>query len=242
MKARSLVRDLIVALAAVCVASLFIVSYVAKTADASHEPANKAGAAGSDIDEVTDGTVLLSETMRVSSPEDAIISVTAECSILTQVVTNNEQLDSTAFGSVRLWVEVDGNRVPVAVNDTAEDGDDEVNDEGDASDIGEVTFCNRAHEKSVADEEDPLDGVDYERDYLRTRSANAFNWLALDLGTAYDAGNDNIITVQLLADYDTAISHDTNLAEAFVGSRTMIIEPTKVSNHETVQDLGGAGS
>jgi hypothetical protein len=213
------------------------------TADAGHEPANKGAAAGSDIDEVSDATPILSETLRVSSPEDIIIQVTSECSILTALTTNNDSSNAFAFGSVRLWVEIDGTRVPVATDDTAVDDDDEVEDDGDESDIGEVTFCNRAYERTVTDDEDPADGIDEEEDYIRTRTANAFNWLALDTGVAYDdpANGNNIITVTLWADFDTSTVGEA-AAEAFVGSRTMIIEPTKVSIHEQVDAQGGAGN
>ena len=210
------------------------------TADAGHEPANKGAAAGSDLDTVGEDTLLLSETMRVSSPEDLIVSVTAECSILTELTTNNDSLNSAAFGSVRLRVEIDGKEVPVANDDDASSEDDADDDDDE---IGEVTFCNRAYERTVADEEDPADGVDEEHDYIRTRTANAFNWLALDTGVNYDdpANGNNIITVELFADYDTSTVGEA-VAEAFVGSRTMIIEPLKLSIHEQVDPTGGAGS
>lgn len=224
-------------------ATLFVAYSVGNVAQATHEPANKGAAAGSDIDQISDATPILSETMKVSSPEDLIVQVTAECSILTELTTNNDSLNSRAFGSVRLWVEVDGRRVPVSTDDTAVDNDDEDSDGSDPSDIGEVTFCNRAYERTVADDESPTDGVDEEHDYIDTRTANAFNWLALDTGVIYDdpANGNNILNVTLWADYDTSTVGDA-VAEAFVGSRTMIIEPIKVSIHEQVEPQGGAGS
>lgn len=223
--------------------TLFMAWTVGNTANATHEPANKGAAAGSDIDEIDDAEPILSETMRVSSQEDLIVNVSTECSIITELITNNETPSSMAFGSVRLWVEIDGHRVPVAVNDTAVDNDDQVEDDGDESDIGEVTFCNRAYSRTVTDQEDPTDGIDQEEDYIRTRTANSFQWLALDTGFIYDEdfNGNNILTVELWADYD--VSEEGNaLADAFVGSRTMILEPVKVSIHEQVQDQGGAGN
>lgn len=241
----SLTRKLPTVIGAMLLVATLFTAYTATQATASHEPANKAGASGSDLEAIDgDGTVLLSETMRVSSPEDAIISVSAECAILTAVNTNNSQLDSRAFGSVRLWIEVDGKRVPVATDDDAatQDPDDENSDATDESDEGEVTFCNRAHQRTVSNGEND-NGVDNERDYLATRAANAFNWVAFDLGTEYDRDGDNVITVELWADYDAVTSATpaggvANLAQAYVGSRTMIIEPTKVSNHEQVSPDG----
>jgi hypothetical protein len=242
----SLKRTLFTLLAGAMAAFLVFSLAGVRVADASHEPANKGAAAGSDIDTVEgegDGEAILSDTIRVASPEDIIIQVTAECSILTALTTNNDSSNAFAFGSVRLWVELDGTRVPVAVDDTAEDGDDEVEDDGDESDIGEATFCNRAYERTVTDDEDPSDGIDEEDDYIRTRTANAFNWLALDTGVTYDdpANGNNIIEVVLFADFDTSTAGEA-AAEAFVGSRTMILEPTSVSIHEQVEPAGGDGS
>ena len=232
-------------LVALLLAATLFVAYTAfNTANASHEPANKGAAAGSDVDEISDAAPILSETMRVSSPEDAIISVSAECSILTELQTGGSNADTaTALGAVRLWVTVDGTRVAVSTDDTAVDGDDEVEDANDPSDIGEVTFCNRAYSRTVSDTEGDGD-VDSEEDYIRTRTANAFNWLALDLGTFYDSpvNGNNIIEVQLWADFDEAVSSADAVADAFVGTRTMIIEPTKVSIHEAVNPQGGAGN
>ena len=230
--------------AALLVATLFLAYQAGNTANATHEPANKGAAAGSDIDEVSDAEPILSETMKVSSPEDVIVNVSTECSILTQLTTNNDSMNAFAYGSVRLWVEIDGRRVPVATDDTAVDNDDENGDaDADTNDIGEVTFCNRAYERTVADDETPTDGVDEESDYIRTRTANSFQWLALDTGVIYDdpSNGNNILNVTLWADFDTSTAGEA-AAEAFVGSRTMIIEPVKVSIHEQVEPQGGAGS
>ena len=228
-------------LVAVLLAATLFVAYTAfNTANASHEPANKGAAAGSDVDTVGQDELLLSETMKVSSPEDLIVSVTAECSILTALTTNNDNPTSTAFGAVRLRVEIDGREVPVSAADGA-GGQDDADD--DDNEIGEVTFCNRAYSRTVTDEEDAPDGQDEEDDYIRTRTANAFNWIALDTGVIYDSpvNGNNILTVELFADYDTDTAGEA-LAEAFVGSRTMVIEPIRLSIHEQVEPQGGAGS
>ena len=232
---------------ALLLVSVLFTAYSAQQAHGSHEPANKGAAAGSDIDEIVDAEPILSETMKVSSPEDVIVAVTAECSILTQLATNNNNPSSTSHGAVRLWVTIDGKRVPVSTDDTAMDSDDEVNDPNDTSDEGEITFCNRTYSRTVEDRETPADGVDAERDFIRTRAANAFNWLALDTGVIYDdavtKNGNNIIHVQLWADYDEAVTgHPLSAADAFVGSRTMIIEPIKLSIHEQVNldDTGGS--
>jgi len=250
MKLRISMRDAFIVLATLFVASALLVTYVVPQADATHEPAQKAAAAGSDVDQLEEGdnveTLLLSDTMKVSSPQDLILQVTAECTILTELTTGPSTEAgasdfATAFGSVRLWVEIDGTRVPVATDDLDEDGADE--EDNSTGDTGEVTFCNRTYHRTVTDGEDPQDGQDQEHDYIRTRTANAFNWLALDTGVAYDdpANGNNILTVELFAEYDTSTEGEA-LADAFVGSRTLIAEPIKVSIHEQVEPTGGDGS
>ena len=203
---------------------------------ADHEPANKFAAAGSDIDEVDDSEPILTERMKVSSSFDLVLSASAECSILTELVTDSDTPSSTAFGSVRMWITLDGKRVPVSTDDTAEDNDDVVEDDGDESDIGEVTFCNRAYSRTVTDDESPADGIDREEDFIDTRTANAFNWVATDVGFIYDdpSNGNNIIEVQLWADYDVSEAGNA-AADAFVGTRTLIAEPTNLSVHEAVE-------
>ena len=248
------------AVLAVAVTALVGVALNPIGAIATHEPADKMAAAGSDLKQVDDATPILSETMRVSSTSDLILQTTVECSILTRLVTGEgatAQNDSAfAFGSVKLWIEVDGKRVPVGQGDAiAPDADDPGTDENDE---GEATFCNRAYDRTVDDSENG-DGVDTEDDYIRTRTANAFNWVAFDAGKAYDVGNDNIVTVRLMADFDerpsscgadgqadgtelSGLAANADCADAFVGSRTLIVEPTHASNHEEALAQGGAGN
>ena len=233
------IANRLLAVLAILMAGLMIVLVTTPTADAGHEPANKVAAAGSDIEEVEDDSVVLSETVRVSSTEDLVLQLTAECSILTALTTNNDNPSSRAFGSVRMRVEIDGTPVAVATDDTAESGQDDEAD--DDSEIGEVTFCNRAYSRSVADDENPADGVDEESDFIDTRTANGFNWLATDVGFNYDADGDNVVVIEVIADYDTEEIGEA-VAQAYIGSRTLIAEPTNASVHEAVAPQGGAGS
>jgi hypothetical protein len=209
-------------------------------ATASHEPANKVGAAGSDIDAVGDDSIVLSETVKVSSVQDLVLQLTSECSILTALTTNNDNLSSMAYGSVRMRIEIDGTPVAVATDESNSSEDDQADDDDE---IGEVTFCNRTYSRTTTDEEDPSDGVDEEDDFIRTRTANAFNWLAIDVGKNYDdpANGNNIVEIVVFADYDTNTAGEA-LAEAFVGSRTLIAEPTHASVHEATEPAGGDGS
>jgi hypothetical protein len=227
---REVLRKASTPLVAMLLAATVFMAY-STVATATHQPADKVQASGSDLEHVEDDTVVLAERMRVSSPSDLIIQVTAECSILTALTTNNDNPSSTAAGSVRFHVEVDGVPVPVALDEGI--GQDDADD--DDNEVGEVTFCNRAYSRTVVDEEDPADGIDEESDYIRTRTANAFNWFAINTGEVYDnpANGNNILDIAVIADYDTSTAGEA-IADAFVGSRTLIIEPVHSQNDQVV--------
>lgn len=200
------------------------------TAIGNHEPADKASASASEMDTVGDeAEPVLAETMRVSSTSDLILQTTAECSILTSVLTDTDGESSGAFGQVKMWIEIDGQHVPVATDD---------------EDNGEVVFCNRAYARLITDQEGDGD-IDSEDDFIRTRTANAFNWMAFDVGKNYDADGDNVVEIVLWADYakepdecptreaDNSLEpYGQSCADAFVGNRTLIAEVTHASNHE----------
>ncbi len=245
-------------LLAIIAAAVVAIGLTANFAGATHEPADKTAGAASSIDEVNDSTVLLRETMRVSSTSDLILSTTAECSILTSLNTvggSNTPSDTDgAFGQVELWITVDGKRVPVSSTQ---------------QDKGEVVFCNRAYQRTVRDKEEnegPLsggnqsgDGIDDEDDFIRTRTANAFNWMAFNAGKQYDVGNDNIVTIELRGRFtkqstdgvsDPACERrlDNDLrpytdtcADAYVGKRSLIVEAVHASNHEQTAPLANIG-
>jgi hypothetical protein len=206
-----------------------LTSNLVGSAGAAGGPANKFAAAGSTIDHVDEATPILSEQMKVSSPSDLIVQLTAECSIITELTTGGDAADSSdAFGEVQIWVTIDGRTVPIADDDANQDG--------------RVVFCNRAYGRSVEDTEGDGD-VDKEDDYIRTRTANAFNWIALNTGTGFDspANGNNILDIVVWADYTTETTGDA-VAEAFVGQRTLVVEPTHLAVRETVGSQGGAGS
>jgi hypothetical protein len=213
----------------------------------NHEPADKASAAASDMDTLGQGTeTVLRQTMRVSSTSDLILQTTAECSILTSLFTQGSGTAGTSetdgsFGQVEMWIEIDGNRVPVATDDSPIAGE------------GEVVFCNRAYQRTVSDEENLQDGLDSEDDFIRTRTANAFNWMAFNVGMEYDDPNEpvgttnNVVDIQVKARYtrqasggdcgtrqaDNALTpYGETCADAFVGSRSLIAEVVHASNHE----------
>ena len=231
MKLRVSLRDAFIVLATLFVTSALLVTYVAPKAGADHEPANKVAAAGSQVEVMGPGekVELLSERVKMSGPTDLILSATAECDILTELTTGGDSGNSAgAFGQVRMWITIDGRTVPVSTDDVSE--------------TGKVVFCNRAHNKTITDAENDDDGTDEEYDMTQTRQANGFNWLAIDTGFAYDdpANGNNILDIVLWAEFTEEATNNA-VAEALVGHRTLIAEPTNASVHESVDaaDAGG---
>lgn len=200
---------------AVAVIAASIIYAGAATAEADHEPANKVSASGSTIEVAgpNEEVILLSETVKTSKPTDLILSVSLECSIVTNLTTTGDDT-SRANGHVEVWIEIDG--VPVTV------GEDDVEE-------GRVVFCNRsyARETSLFGEDDQDHTI---RTFLETRQANAFNWMALDVGSA-------VHTIEVKAEL-VQESTDNAEAEVVVGDRTLIVEPTKSANDEKVTQLG----
>lgn len=188
-------------------------------ASADHQPADKVIAAGntlelftcdSKIDFECDTTkpnlptgtqTLLTGTLKTSSPTDLMLHVSLECALWTNVKVSGNN-SSSAFGQVKVWVEIDGNPVPVA-----------------AGDNGEVVFCEREFKLETTNFDDTDATIAL---FQRTRSANAFNWLALDLGSG-------VHTVEVKAALDRLVDGN-GLAAAAVGKRTLIVEPAKLAN------------
>lgn len=180
---------------------------------ASGTPANKTAASGSTTEVVDPAEVvtLLSERIKTSKTVDLILSASAECAITTELTTTGND-EASAFGTVRMWVEIDGRPVPISTADT---------------DAGRVVFCNRAdqRETSLFDDEDATIET-----FQESRHATAFNWLALDVGA-----HEHL--VELKAEFTKGSTGDAT-AKAAIGNRTLIIEPTRAAVREQVTELG----
>lgn len=201
----------------------------AKPGASTHQPANKVAVSGQTVeflggdleeDGVDAEEIVLSGTMRASNPTDIVISVTAECALWTTVATFGGDDVSEARAKVTLTALLDGTPVGVV------GGDD-----------GAVVFCDRLQRQTIEDLDE--DGNDTRlENYLATRSANAFNWIALNIGSG-------IHTIEVLAQLETSLSNgdedtafpetvDHPLVQAGVGKRTLIVEPTKLANDVTI--------
>lgn len=183
--------------------------------NATHEPADKVSAAGSAAEVIgpNEEVVILSEKVKTALPTDLILGVTLECVITTELTTVGND-NENAEGRVRVWIEVDGVPVPVSADDPV-------------ADVGRVTFCNQYEERETTlfDDEDATI-----RTLHRAGTANGFNWMALNVGSAT---HEIVVKASL-----TTSATEGASALAAVGKRTLIVEPTKAANDEAVTALG----
>jgi hypothetical protein len=190
---------------------------------ATHTPANKVVAAGDKLVVTGPNTAvpILSATLKTSKPEDLILQVALECSITTALVTSNDDPSSSASGDIRVWVEIDGVRVPI---NSISNPPQPPPAAGDPTD--EVTFCNRTYSRTVMDQENPPNGQDRVEDFIDTKTSNAFNWLRLNM----QSGSHTIVVKATLTESTTGDA----TAEALIGNRSLIVEPTKLANDASI--------
>ena len=154
--------------------------------------------------------VLLSGKMRTSNPADLTFSVTLECSILT-ALSNSANDTQTAQGEVDVWIEVDGHRVGVQ---PAQPGQ---------SDDGSVTFCNRVYKVTTSFPNDPNAMLDQ---YISTKEANGFNWVAMNVGAM-------IHTIEVHATLTSSSTDPTkDMSKAEVGNRTLVVNTTQTAQNQ----------
>lgn len=181
---------------------------VAAALDGTSNAANKTSAAGSTIEVLNSALpqTVLATSIKTSAPQDLIFSLTMECALWTSTTTvGNDAAESLA--RITAWILVDGQPVPISGS-----GDD-----------GKVVFCDRVQgtETSGFDDEDATI-----TNYLTTRTANAFNWILPDLGSG-------VHTIEAVVAFETTTVGDA-FADAAVGHRTLIVEPTQLAQGFTL--------
>ena len=227
-------------------------------AGADHTPADKAAARGSKMVVVGPDAAkpILAVTMKTSKPQDLIFSVSLECSIITQTYIPGGETatsqSSNAEGTVRIWVEIDGKVVPINSSVAPPNNPSQT---GNATD--KVTFCHREQEHQVTDNEEDEndhlppcpqpqgvpcnqntngDGLDEQRLYLNSKTANAFNWIYMNAGAA-------VHTIVVYADLVTSDAAcpaegqpatEAECSEALIGNRTLTVFPERLSNDAVV--------
>ena len=235
----------------VAVAALAAV-VIGSQAVATHSPADKVVASGASLAQVNEGTdqTILEAKVKTAKPTDLMIHVSAECAVETRHFRNGKVTNNEAEGTSRLWVEIDGKIVPIQ-SASAPPQDPAAQPSGGEND--KVTFCHRAEGYDKTDgnptcieevppepEPAPVPGIpatgcETEEWFQNTKSANAFNWVRLNVGNG-----DHVI--RLKADVSSAASAETpsevSEAKAYIGNRTMIVEPTKMANDTLVVPIG----
>jgi len=159
--------------------------------------------------------IVLATTIKTSKPTDLLLQLSMECALWTKVVSTTIQNHPSGYGPyseakarVVAWVEVDG--VPARLAD---------------DDDSKIMFCDRVHEQELSDIDNST-GNHTISQYLKTRSANAFDWVVLDAGSG-------VHTVVVKVDIDASNTKGA-YAEGAVGKRTLIVEPTRFANGATI--------
>lgn len=235
--------------ALVCAAAAALVAVIGQQAIATHTPADKVVAAGSktevfaEKDAAQTGVELLRVRLKTSKPTDLMMHVSAECEVFTSHTRDGKTSFNEADGSVRLWLEFDGKIVPIqSVSQPPQDP--AAQPSGDESD--KVTFCRRQEEFSKTDnsalclaETPPAPAVnqcEFEEWFQRVKTANAFNWVRLNAGS----GEHTIILRGDITATANSSAQDVSDVRAAVGNRTLIVEPTKMSNDTLVLPAGSS--
>ena len=187
--------------------AIAVIDLSVQPANATHLPADKIQVSASTIQVLStqpQPVTLLTATLRNSTPTDLIIQVSAECALWTDVASPLGEADA----SVKVWAEIDGMAVPVT-SDPNKGGPDD----------GKVVFCNRIFRLQTS-------LLDLFQLFLRTRSANAFDWGTLNVGNG-------IHTIEVKAQLETT-AIGAAFAQAAVGKRTLVVEPAKLANDVTI--------
>jgi hypothetical protein len=253
-------RDLSTGILIVLLAGVMVAQTMG--ANATHQPADKAAANGSKVVVIPAapeaGTPILEATLKTSKPQDLVFSVTLECSIITQTYIagdpNGTSDTEEAEGRIRVWVTIDDEIVPINSPGIGDPPSTDPNQESPAGDdTDKVTYCNRFQEQFVEDEEENEggssgnqngDGYDTHRLYLRSKTANAFNWIYLNAGSDV---HEVVVYADLVTnpatrctgteppgEEPTILPSTTTCAHGYVGNRTLMVFPERFSNDAVV--------
>ena len=209
-------------------------------------PADKVTVAGSTLAVVGAGQTqtILSTTMHTSNPEDLVLQLTSECSIVTQVFTSGTAA-ATASGEVDMQAFVDGNPVPI-VSLPGQNAQSPTTGKDD----GRVVFCDRVNTQNFVDGDSTSNTAeDQLTEYQKTKQTNAFNWAAFNVG----AGTHTVSVSATFCTYTAASTTQppacttgaaaptsctvpgnmSTCADAIIGNRTFIVDPTSLAQNQT---------
>ncbi|TMB90354.1 MAG: hypothetical protein E6J45_09080 [Chloroflexi bacterium] len=181
-------------------------------------PADKVTVAGSTLTVMPPNSTatVLQASMKTSNPEDLVLQVTAECSIVTNVTATSNGGAATGSGEVDVQVKIDGVAVPI-VSVPGQNAQKPPS----ALDDGRVVFCNRVFTMTITTSGASSDTINT---YEKSKATNAFNWAAFNIGST---PSPHVITVE--ATFSTS---DPN-QQAVIGNRTLIVTPTSLALNQT---------
>lgn len=208
---------------AIVLAAGLMIGYALNGSAQATLPANHVGVSASTLEFMTVQTnagtssapvTLLEGTMRLSNRIDLVLDVSAECALWTDVKTVNvgtSEDTSQAIATVEVWVEVDGAPVPVT-NSAAAGGPDN----------GRTVFCNRDHKLHTVFTNANNDDELTIEDFIHSREASAFNWVALNVPSGvHEIKVKGILTAQ--------VTTPNGVAKAAVGKRTLVVDPVHLA-------------
>lgn len=201
---------------------LLLSNMVSEKVGAQQEPSNKPAAmiARGDITFATTGQTveILKEVVKTSKPTDLLMSVTAESSIITDVMTTGDD-DQFARGQLEVFITIDG-QVVTPPPSPAPPGPGNP----PQGDTGPVVFANQRYQRiTMLGGDDTTDTI---RTFLETRHAAGFNWMALNVGSGTH-------TIRVFAEY-TQQNSAAGSATGVIGNRSLIVQPVKAAQSETI--------
>ena len=246
MRAISLPKKSAVAGMLVAAAGGVFFAYAHTTKADAGLPADKVTVAGSTIAVVAPGhtQTIMSTTMHTSAPEDLVLQLTSECSIVTQVFTSGTAA-ATAAGEVDMQVFVDSSPVAI-VSLPGQNAQSPTTPKDD----GRVVFCDRVNTQSFTDgDSTAATSKDELTEYQKTKQTNAFNWAAFNVGSGthtisvaatfctYTSASvtqpPTCTTGQAAATSCTVPGNTDTCADAIIGNRTFIVNPTSLAQNQT---------
>ena len=205
-------------------AAIALVALGQPTFAQSTEPANKPAVAINRTNPITflapgQPVRILTETVKTSKPTDLLLSVTAESSIITDVVTTGSETQS-ADGRIVVYITMNNDPNPIYPSGSPGAG------HPTQADTADVVFANQVYSRTTNLGLD--DGNDMIQTYLKTKHASAFNWAVLN-------AQSGVHTIHVWARYEEEET-STARAQGMVGNRSLIVQPVKCQVNETVVD------
>jgi hypothetical protein len=213
----------------------------------TYTAADKVAIAGSDLDIINQTQVanassattstIFDSSFKTSTTEDLVMNVSAECGLYTAVGAkgggSGSTTSSTATGVVTISLVLDGKPVPTTLTPNPIPNPSFGNPSLPADGNGPVVYCGRGLQMDTSN----LGLNEMISLFENTRSANSFQWFALNVGN----GTHHLLVYATLQ--SSTASSGTNggsgstvgtpAAAAMIGQRTLTVDPHHLANSAT---------